>query len=116
MMAVYRVNVYSWGLGYFGRGEFVAYDNIWFGEVGEVSKILVRYSKGNNGGRMEFRLDHRYGPVIGNFYPQNTGGWGTYNEATFDISSSVSGLHKLYIVGYDVRNGVWNFDYFQPMA
>ena len=62
VMAVYRVNVYSWGLGYFGRGEFVAYDNIWFGEVGEVRKMLVRYSKGNNGGRMEFRLDHRYGP------------------------------------------------------
>ena len=59
VMAAYRVNVYSWGLGYFGRGDFVAYDDIWFGEVGDVSKMLVRYSKGNSGGRMEIRLNGR---------------------------------------------------------
>jgi len=115
-VSVYGVSVYSTVLGNFGRGDWSVYENIWFGEVGDVSKIKVRFAKGNNGGRIEVRCDGRYGPVLGSFYPWNTGGWGNYVEHTFGIDDTVSGLHYLYFIGYDVRGGIWNFDYFELAA
>lgn len=118
VLVAYRVNVASWGLSYFDRGDFVGYENIWFGEEGDVSKITVRYAKGSSGGRIEARLDGRYGAVLGSFYPSVTGSYGTYVEATFDLSSavSVSGLHMLYLIGYDLRRGIWNVDWLQLAA
>mmetsp|Transcript_29470 Transcript_29470/g.50173 ORF Transcript_29470/g.50173 Transcript_29470/m.50173 type:complete len:157 (-) Transcript_29470:42-512(-) len=51
----------------FDNGDYVVYDNLYWGMEGDVTRISVSFAKGCCGGRIEARLDDIYGPVIGTF-------------------------------------------------
>lgn len=52
----------------FDSGDFATFVNIWFGNIGDTSRLRLRFSASNNGGRMEVRLGGTQGEIIGQFY------------------------------------------------
>lgn len=52
----------------FDSGDFATFVNVWFGSIGDTSRVRLRFSASNNGGRMEARLGGTQGEIIGQFY------------------------------------------------
>ena len=52
----------------FDNGDFATYVNIWFGSPEDTSRLRLRFSALNNGGRIEVRLGGTQGEIIGQFY------------------------------------------------
>ena len=92
----------------FDSGDWVTYTGIWFGDAGDTSRIRLRFSAFNQGGKIEARLGGVNGDIIGHFYPWNTNG--EYSDAAFDIDTDVQGLQQLSFVSSsssDVMDFTW---------
>ena len=92
----------------FDSGDWVTYTGIWFGDAGDTSRIRLRFSAFNHGGKIEARIGGVDGDIIGHFYPWNTNG--EYSDAAFDIDTDVQGLQQLTFrssSSSDVMNFTW---------
>mmetsp|Transcript_614 Transcript_614/g.699 ORF Transcript_614/g.699 Transcript_614/m.699 type:complete len:819 (-) Transcript_614:14-2470(-) len=96
----------------FDNGDFVTYSNLNFGPSGTTKSMSLEYSKRNsNNGKLELRLDGPEGPLIADFIPRNTGGWGDY--VTIDIPLNlVDGIHDLTFVATEAGS-VMNWKSFE---
>jgi len=89
-------------------GDFITYDSLNFGAIGDTNSIKVSYAKGNDNGSVELRLDGPEGDLIGSFLPQRTAGWADF--VTVDVPvDPVVGTHDLTIVTKEIR-GVINLE------
>ena len=55
-------------------------------------------SSDNGSGNIEIHLDSINGPIVGVCPISNTGGWLTYESFSCDITTSFTGVHKIYLV------------------
>ena len=89
-------------------GDFITYDSLNFGAIGDTNSIKVSYAKGNDNGSVELRLDGPEGDLIGSFLPQRTAGWADF--VTVDVPvDPVVGTHDLTIVTKEI-SGVINLE------
>ncbi|WP_248930384.1 glycoside hydrolase domain-containing protein [Paenibacillus hamazuiensis] len=84
------------------NGAWLAFDNFDFGTQG-ANKITVEYDAPTNrapaGSKLEIRLNAVDGELIGTVDLPNTGSaWGTYKTAKTQLSKTVTGKQKLYVV------------------
>jgi hypothetical protein len=96
----------STSIGYIDDTDWWSYNNCYFGEEGDTTRIRLRFSKGNNGGTLQIRLGGKNGDIIATFDPYNTGGWGEYTEAELQIDANVSGLHQVTFVATGISAGL----------
>lgn len=94
----------------FDTGDWATYTDLWFGAAGDTTRIRIRFSALNQGGKIEARLGGVYGEVIGLFHPWNT--HGQYVDAAFDVDASVEGLHQLTFTGTD-SSDMMSFSWFE---
>ena len=102
-------------LGGVKNGNYAAYYNIDFGEIG-ASKLTFKYSKSTEKedakGTLEFRLGSTTGPLIAKASIENTGTWQNWKEVTID-TARITGVQNVYIVFKSDTPHVCNFDYFK---
>ena len=99
-------------VGYFDSGDWLKYSSTDFGSG--ATSVTFSASKGNtSGGSVEIRLGSPTGRLIGTFIPQNTGGWGNYQEQVVQLSGFVSGVQDLVLVGAGGVTGVCNLSSFR---
>jgi len=101
----------SGNMGYFDDTDYITYANVNFGPAGTTDLILIEYAKGNNGGRVQVRLDGADGTLVGEFRPNNSGGWGVWKEANIALDD-VEGIHDLTFLAKG-KSGVMNMAWFE---
>lgn len=67
----------------------------------------------SNGGKIEIRLDNRYGPLIGICEIDNTGGWKNWKTFSANVKKT-KGIHDLFFVFKgDDKAELFNLDYWR---
>ena len=100
-------------IGYIDDTDWWTYYNIYFGEVGDTTRIRLRFSKGNDGGTLHICLGDKNGDIIATFDPYNTGGWGEFTEAELRIDANVSGLHQVTFVATGISHGILGLQWWE---
>lgn len=97
---------------YMGGISSASYLGFYGVEMTNVKRITVRYAvpESYSGHKVEFRLDSRSGKILGSFVTKKTGGWHSFDTATFSIEKA-SGKHTIYMVFPDAYSGIGNFDW-----
>ena len=75
--------------------SWVAYNGFNFGT--DANFFSIEGATPGAGGTVELRLDSPQGAVVGTVDIQHTGGWGHYRPFNRVLSTSVSGVHILYL-------------------
>ena len=101
-------------IGWFDSGDYLTYKGLNFGPSGTTKRILFRYSKGKDDGKLELRIGGPSGTLIGEHSFANTYGWNTYREVYVQIDDVV-GINDLTLVGVG-SYGILNIDWFQLSA
>jgi len=102
-------------VGHFDDDDHLRYDDVDFGPEGTTVGIMLRYSKGNDGGRLELRVDDpASGPLLATLTPVNTGGWDKFTTASVTVANVAEavGVRDLYLVGKDAY-GVFDVLWFE---
>jgi hypothetical protein len=95
-------------VGFFDSGDYLAYNNLIFNPNANAIDLVI--ASGNDGGKIELRLDTQTGTKIGEYTVVSTGGWTTWKDVVVPITAT-TGTHNLYIVGTSGA-GICNFDRF----
>ncbi len=82
-------------------GSWVAYNGFDFGK--DANFFAIEGASPGKGGTVELRLNSAQGQVVGTVDIHHTGGWGHYRPFTGVLSTSVSGVHVLYLRFVDSR-------------
>ncbi len=97
----------------FHNGNYLTYTSANFGTPGTTKGIKIKYSKGENTGKVEVRLGAgTTGRLIGEFTPAKTSSWDNYITAYFDIDEDVEGTQDITLVAKG-SFGVLNFAWFE---
>jgi len=98
-------------VGFIAPGDSIAYAGVNFGSSTALQVITRRASGSGSTGTVQYRLDSATGPVIASFAVSNTGGWQSWGTVTTNLSSSVTGVHTVFITftgsGGDFVNLNW---------
>ena len=96
---------------------WVGYRNFDFGAG--TTYFRIEAASSSSGGTLELRIGSEAGPLIGTVNITNTGGWSNFQQFDTGISSSLSGVHDLYLkfVGgggflFDIR--IFSFQSLSP--
>lgn len=92
-------------------GDWVKVAGVDFGAPG-AKRFLGRVSSAGEGGKIELRLGHPDGKLIGTCQVENTGGWQTWKTATCDVAGA-SGVQDLYLKFTGSNGPLLNLDYWQ---
>ncbi|HMG43309.1 MAG TPA: glycoside hydrolase family 3 N-terminal domain-containing protein [Acidimicrobiales bacterium] len=85
-------------VGWIGNGDSLGYYGVDFGSPTPV-RVTTRLASGSTAtGTIEYRLDSVSGPLIASVPVSNTGGWQTWATTTTNLSSTATGVHRLYLV------------------
>jgi len=101
-------------IGYFDNNDYLTYNSLNFGPSGTTKSVQIRYSKGDNGGKLELRIGGPTGTLIGEYSPAKTGNWYAFTTVYIEIDD-VIGIQDLTLVGKGT-SGVMNIDWFELSA
>jgi len=83
-------------INYFTTGDYLKFENVDFSDGAEsVSLVLAQDHVDAN---IEIRIDALDGPVIADMALARTGGWGIFQQQSFDLNQKVTGTHDIYVV------------------
>ncbi len=82
-------------------GSWVAYHGFDFGQ--DANLFSIEGASPGAGGTVELRLDSAQGVLVGTIEINHTGAWGHFRPFTGVLSTSVSGVHALYLRFVDSR-------------
>lgn len=89
--------------------SWVCYKNFDFREA--TNHFSICASSGSQGGRVELRLGHPTGSLIGSLQIPGTGDWVHFKNFETELASQVHGVHDLYLVFADhTQHGEYLFD------
>ncbi|HEY0483110.1 MAG TPA: glycoside hydrolase family 3 N-terminal domain-containing protein [Kofleriaceae bacterium] len=100
-------------VGFIAPGDSIAFPGIDFGTPTALQVITRRASGSSTTGTVQYRLDSTTGPIIGSFSVANTGGWQTWGSVTTSLSSSVTGVHTVFITFTGPGGDFVNLNWFQ---
>jgi len=112
--AISGASSFGTGIGSFDNGDWVRFDNVYFGLTGSRMDLRLAVPDTYAGQTIEFRLDAPNGQLIGVHHPVSTGSWSTYQTQTA-LLSAVGGTHSLYLVARG-GSGVANLDWLEIEA
>jgi CxxC motif-containing protein (DUF1111 family) len=99
-------------VGYFDAGDNIAYANI---NLTGVTGLNMRVAGETAGGVMQLRADSTTGTLLGSYTMTPTGGWQVYTDRSMTLSTTMTGVHNVYMVG-STGAGIFNIDYFTLMG
>ena len=108
--SMHGVQVSGGTVAFFDGGDWIKYGGVDFGNG--ATSVTFSASKVGSGGAVEIRVGSPTGRLIGNFNPQDTGGWSAYREQLVQLSGFVSGVQDLYLVATGGA-GVCNLESFR---
>lgn len=94
-------------VGYLDAGDYLHYRAVGFEGGARSVSFLVAVPLAAAGKKIDVRLDSMTGPLVGTLTVQNTGGWSSFATQGINLTTSVTGVHDLYLVmsgGADVAN------------
>jgi hypothetical protein len=94
-------------VGYLDSGDYLHYRALDFGAGAKSLSLLVAVPPTEAGKKIEVRLDGKTGALVGSLTVQDTGSWSTFKAQAINLSTTVTGIHDLYLVmsdGADVAN------------
>ncbi len=99
-------------VGWIAQGDWLAYDNVDFGDVSAVSVTTRVASASSVTGTLQYRLDSTTGPIIASVPLSSTGGWQSWTSRVTTLSGPATGVHRVYITftgggGQDLTNVNW---------
>ena len=100
-------------VGFIAPGDSIAFPGIDFGTPTALQVITRRASGSSTTGTVQYRLDSTTGPIIGSFSVANTGGWQTWGSVTTSLSSSVTGVHTVFVTFTGPGGDFVNLNWFQ---
>ena len=85
-------------VGWIANGDSLGYYGVDFGTPTPV-RVMTRLASGSTAtGTIEYRLDSAGGPLVASVPVSSTGGWQTWATRTTTLSSTATGVHRLYLV------------------
>lgn len=88
-------------------GDYLKLRSVGFGKGAKLFQATV--ASDAEGGRIEIRLDHPDGELIGTLDVPNTGGWQHWKTASCELKKT-KGIHDLCFVFRGGRGALFNFD------
>ncbi|MBG0560350.1 carbohydrate-binding protein [Actinoplanes aureus] len=83
-------------VGWITRHDHLRFDNFDFGEVPAVKAKVRMSSQAGVSGRVQFRLDSRDAPPVGEVTVINTGGWQNW-QTVAAVLEPVTGVHTVFV-------------------
>jgi hypothetical protein len=71
-------------IGHIDTNSYLTYNSLNFGPSGTTKSVQIRYSKGDNGGKLELRIGGPTGTLIGEYSPAKTGNWYAFTDSGSD--------------------------------
>ncbi|HEY6173006.1 MAG TPA: glycoside hydrolase family 3 N-terminal domain-containing protein [Kofleriaceae bacterium] len=100
-------------VGFIAPGDSIAYSGVDFGST-TAARVLTRRASGSTTtGTVQYRLDSVTGPIIASIPVSNTGGWQTWGTVTTNLSTSVTGVHTVFITFTGPGGEFVNLNWFQ---
>jgi hypothetical protein len=84
-------------LGWINDSEWIAYNNVYFGEGG-YSIFEARVASAEKGGTITVRLNSPNGEVISSCGVYATGGWNSWRTVSCNLYRDLAGSNKIYLV------------------
>jgi beta-glucosidase len=100
-------------VGFIAPGDWIAFPGLDFGSSTALRVITRRASGSGSTGTVQYRLDSTTGPIIASVAVSNTGGWQTWGSVTTNLSSTVTGVHTLFITFTGPGGDFVNLNWFQ---
>lgn len=97
-------------IGFIRDNSWVRYDNFDFNSG--ATNIIVSAASQQNGGTIAFRLGSETGQIIGTVNVTTTSQWDNYQIFSASLTSSVSGIHDLYLVFSGSTTYLYNIESF----
>jgi Pectate lyase len=99
-------------VGYIENGDYMVYNNVYFGTPGPVA-LDLRLAAGVTGGVIEVRLGSLTGTLIGTCTVSSTGGWQTWATQTCTINGVPTDTHNLYLKFTGGSGYLFNINWFR---
>jgi len=100
-------------VGFIAPGDSIAYSGVDFGSTTALRVLTRRASGSTTTGTVQYRLDSVTGPIIASVPVSNTGGWQTWGTVTTNLSTSVTGVHTVFITFTGPGGEFVNLNWFQ---
>jgi hypothetical protein len=100
-------------VGFIAPGDSIAYTGVNFGTSTALRVMTRRASGSSSTGTVQYRLDSVTGPIIASVPVSNTGGWQSWGTVTTNLSSSVTGVHTVFITFTGPGPEFVNLNWFQ---
>jgi len=100
-------------VGFIAPGDSIAYAGMDFGSSTALRVITRRASGSTSTGTVQYRLDSTTGPIIASVAVSNTGGWQTWGSVTTNLTSTVTGVHTVFITFTGPGGEFVNLNWFQ---
>jgi beta-glucosidase len=100
-------------VGFIAPGDSIAYAGMNFGTSTALRVMTRRASGSSSTGTVQYRLDSVTGPIIASVPVSNTGGWQSWGTVTTNLSSSVTGVHTVFITFTGPGPEFVNLNWFQ---
>ncbi|HET7504933.1 MAG TPA: glycoside hydrolase family 3 N-terminal domain-containing protein [Kofleriaceae bacterium] len=100
-------------VGFIAPGDWIAFPGMDFGGTSPTRVTTRRASGATATGTVQFRLDSTTGPILASFNVSNTGGWQSWGSVTSNLSSSVTGVHTVFVTFTGSGGDFVNLNWFQ---
>jgi beta-glucosidase len=100
-------------VGFIAPGDSIAYPGVDFGST-SAARVTTRRASGSGAtGTVQYRLDSVTGPILASVAISNTGGWQVWGSVTTNLTSSVTGVHTVFITFTGSGGDFVNLNWFQ---
>jgi beta-glucosidase len=100
-------------VGFIAPGDSITYPGIDFGSTTALRVLTRRASGATFTGTVQYRLDSVTGPIIASVPISNTGGWQSWGTVTTNLTTSVTGVHTVFITFTGSGGEFVNLNWFQ---
>ncbi|HEU4735031.1 MAG TPA: glycoside hydrolase family 3 N-terminal domain-containing protein [Kofleriaceae bacterium] len=100
-------------VGFIAPGDWLAFPGMDFGGTAPARVTTRRASGATATGTVQFRIDSTTGPILASFNVSNTGGWQSWGSVTTNLSTSVTGVHTVFVTFTGPGGDFVNLNWFQ---